>query len=181
MLLNFTMPASTARSLNYLTATASDLQDLLVDGTVTSEGLVLSYLDRIEADNTSGAKIRALIEVARRDVLLQQARDLDSQRHSNDVKSPLHGLPIVLKDNIATKDHLRTGSGSLAIRDATVTRDATLVCKLKDAGLIILGKSNLSEWCNYRACGTLPNAWSGAGGQGLLPYKFDYVCFPHSS
>ncbi|KAH4188155.1 hypothetical protein HBI56_108150 [Parastagonospora nodorum] len=162
------------RSLNYLTATASELQDLLKQGKISSEDLVLSYLDRIEKNNTTGAAIRALIEVAPKEVLLGQARVLDKQRQEGSLKGPLHGLPIVLKDNIDTKAHLRTGSGSLAIRDATVSQDAALVTNLENAGLIILAKANLSEWCNYRDCGTLPNAWSGAGGQGLLPYNFDY-------
>lgn len=160
----FTMPQDHSSPLNYLTATASHLQELLQEGEVTSEDLVLGYLARIDKDNTSGLKIRAIIEVAPRDDLLEQARALDLERRNESTRGPLHGIPIVLKDNIATQGNLRTGSGSLAIRDAVVPRDASLVGKLKDAGMIVLAKSNLSEWCNCRACGTLPNGWSAAGG-----------------
>lgn len=169
--------------VDLLTATVSDLVQLLNAGKVTSEQLVQGYVARIAKNNLKGLKLRAVLELAPLDSLIQQARQYDLERQQGNPRGPLHGVPILVKDNIATAASLgmNTTAGSYALRKyllifgrltvvgSVVPRDATVVAKLRKAGAIILGKSNLSEWSNFRGVG-LRNGWSARGGQTQSAY-----------
>ena len=101
------------------------------------------------------------------------AEGLDKERKAGTVRGPLHGIPVVLKDNIDTADRMKTTAGSLALfNEPTPARDAFLVQRLREAGAVILGKTNLSEWANFRST-TATSGWSGRGGQTRNPYILD--------
>ncbi|KAI0773006.1 amidase signature enzyme [Trametes elegans] len=134
----------------------------------TSVDLVKAYLARIDEVNLKGPALRAVIEV--NPSVLQQAADLDTERRLRGSRGPLHGIPILLKDNIATVhgEGLNTTAGSLALLRSVVPRDAHVVSQLRAAGALVLGKANLCEWSHSR--GKMPPGWSARGGQGLSPY-----------
>ncbi|KAH9944876.1 amidase signature enzyme, partial [Amylocystis lapponica] len=147
----------------------SELQEGLEAGYFTSVDLVKAYLDRIEEVNTQGPTLRAVIET--NPSILKQAADLDSERRTSGARGPLHGIPILLKDNIATlhSEGMNTTAGSLALVGAVVPRDATVAAKLRRAGALLLGKSSLSEWSNFRSEHLAPG-FSGRIGQASSPY-----------
>lgn len=148
--------------------TIDQLQGLMAAGDLTSVQLVREYLDRIEQLNP---KLHAVIEV--NPDALQIAGELDQERAAGKARSALHGIPVLLKDNIDTADKLLTTAGSLALVDAPVPEsDATLVKQLRDAGAVILGKANLSEWANFRSSNS-SSGWSACGGQTRNPYVLD--------
>lgn len=150
-------------------ATIADLQKSMKAGKLSARKLVQMYRERIEALNRSGPQLRAIIEVNERAEAIAEA--LDKERKAGQVRGPLHGIPILLKDNIDTVD-MGTTAGSLALAAARPPQDATVSQKLRDAGAILLGKANLSEWANFRS--TRPvSGWSGVGRQGLNPYVLD--------
>ena len=148
-------------------ATLEDLQARMKRGEETSRSLTQKYLDRIaERDG----RVRSVLET--NPDALAQADAMDAERKAGKVRGPLHGIPVLLKDNIATKDRMRTTAGSLALMDAVVPADAFLVTRLRDAGAVLLGKTQLSEWANFRGSHS-SSGWSGRGGQCRNPYALD--------
>ena len=146
------------------------LQAALSAGRLTSVALVQQCLERIASIDRAGPCINSVLE-ANPDALAIAAA-LDAERAAGTVRGPLHGIPVLLKDNIATADRMRTSAGSLALADVSATRDAGIVRRLRNAGVVILGKTNLSEWANFRASRSV-SGWSGRGGLTLNPYALD--------
>jgi amidase len=151
-------------------ATIADLQRRMETGEETSRSLVEKYLARIDALDRSGPTLRQVLETNPDAVAI--ADKLDAERRSKGPRGPLHGIPVLLKDNIGTADRLTTTAGSLALEGARPPRDAFIVGLLRDAGAVILGKTNMSEWANFRSTHS-SSGWSGRGGQGLNPYALD--------
>ena len=139
----------------------SELQELMQNGKLTSEELVIAYLDRIEKIDRKGPAINSVIDTNKDALAI--ARTLDEERKSGIVRGPLHGIPIMLKDNIETADKMMTTAGSYALEGNFAEFDAFVVKKLRDAGAVILAKTNLSEWANFRSTRS-SSGWSGRGG-----------------
>ena len=157
-------PPVTAGDLDELGVAAA--QQRMAAGELSSRELVRHYLARIERYDDAGPRINAVIALD--PSALAQARALDAERAAGKVRGPLHGVPVMLKDNIDTAD-LPTTAGSLALADHRPPRDATIVTRLRAAGAVILGKTNLSEWANFRSTRS-SSGWSSAGGQTRNPY-----------
>ena len=138
------------------------LQKALAAGVVTSEALTAAYLRRIARFDHHGPQYRSVL--ALNPNALMDARALDSERKSGKLRGPLHGIPIIVKDNIETRDPMATTAGSYAFARSFRTADAPLAARLRAAGAIILGKANLSEWANFRSTRSC-SGWSGIGGQ----------------
>ena len=153
-------------------ATISELNDKLHTGEITSHDLVLMYLDRIAEIDQSGPSINSMIEV--NPDALHIAASLDYERKTKGSRGPLHGIPVVIKDNIDTGDNMHTSAGSLALAESYAKEDAFLVKKLREAGAIILGKANLTEWANFMA-EKMPTGYSSRGGQVLNLYGADFM------
>jgi amidase len=161
----------------WLEATVPELQALMASGELSSRQLTAAYLRRIERFNPL---LGAVIETGPR--VLQIAARRDAERRNGEVRGPLHGIPVIVKDNIATDDRMQTTAGSLALVGSKVPDDATLVARLRRAGAVILGKANLSEWANFR--GFPPpdfpfdtnflNGWSARGGFTYDPYLLSF-------
>ena len=139
-------------------------------GRLTSRGITQSYLERIAALDRQGPTLRAILE-ANPDALAIADR-LDAERRQGRVRGPLHGVPVVVKDNIDTHDRMQTTAGSLALEGNIALRDAFLVERLRAAGAVILAKANLSEWANFRSTRS-SSGWSGRGRQCRNPYVLD--------
>ncbi len=148
-------------------ANIADLHDQLQRGEVQSRELVEWYLDRIARIDRDGVRLNAIIEV--NPDALAIARALDAEWKSAGPRGPLHGIPVVLKANIDTADQMYTSAGSLALAEHVPATDAFVVKRLRDAGAIILGKANLSEWANFRSRRS-SSGWSSVGGQTRNPY-----------
>ncbi|HEY3888776.1 MAG TPA: amidase [Caulobacteraceae bacterium] len=146
------------------------LQAAMAAGAVDSVGLVSAYLARIEAIDRSGPALRSVI--ALNPLALDDARRLDEERVAGRLRGPLHGIPVLVKDNIDTDDGTATTAGSLALADNVTRRDAPVVARLKTAGAVILGKTNLSEWANIRSTRSI-SGWSAVGGLVKNPYVLD--------
>ena len=140
------------------------------DGRLTSERLVRDCLARIAAIDKAGPKINSVLELNPEAIAIAQA--LDAERKAGRVRGPLHGLPVLVKDNIATGDRMSTSAGSLALDGVRAPRDAHVVKRLRDAGAVILGKTNLSEWANIRSTRST-SGWSARGGLTRNPYALD--------
>jgi amidase len=151
-------------------ATIAGLQEMMDSGRETSESIVKLYLDRIERTDRSGPALNAVIQV--NPDALAIARELDRERRERGPRGPLHGIPILIKDNIDTADAMETTAGSLALLGSKPARDAFIVERLREAGAVILGKTNLSEWANFRSTRST-SGWSGRGGQTKNPYALD--------
>ena len=151
-------------------ATVSDLQAAMTAGTTTALGLVEAYFARIMAIDKAGPRLNAVIELNPDAPAIADA--LDKERQSKGPRGPLHGIPVLLKDNIATGDRMLTSAGSLALAGAPAAKDAFLVKQLRDAGAVILGKTNLSEWANIRSTRST-SGWSARGGLTRNPYALD--------
>jgi len=151
-------------------ATIDDLQARMQVGKLTAHELTAAYLERIAAIDQSGPSLHAVIEL--NPDALAIADVLDAERKAGHVRGPLHGIPILIKDNIATADKMQTTAGSLALVGARPLRDAAIVERLRAAGVVILGKTNLSEWANIRST-TSTSGWSGRGGQTRNPYALE--------
>jgi len=151
-------------------ATIAGLQEMMTTGKETSESLVSLYLDRIESIDRSGPGLNSIIE--KNSDALAIARDLDRERKEKGARGPLHGIPIVIKDNIDTADGMETTAGSLALLGSKPAREAFVVERLREAGAVIIGKTNLSEWANFRSSRST-SGWSGRGGQTKNPYALD--------
>lgn len=150
--------------------TLTELQAALTRGEVTSRRLCERYLARIDATNTRGPELRAILETNPDALAIADA--LDRERVERGPRGPLHGLPLVIKDNLDTGDAMETTAGSLALLGHRAPRDAFVVKRLRDAGAILLAKANLSEWANMRSSRPI-SGWSARGGQGRNPYALD--------
>ena len=160
--------ASAAHDFEFLEATIPDLQAAMASGQVSSKDLVKGYLDRIQALNSL---LHSVIETNPNAISI--AQHLDNERRKGTVRGPLHGIPILVKDNLATDDNMQTTAGSLALVNSHVPADAVLVAQLRAAGAVILGKANLSEWANFRGFAPF-NGWSARGGFTRDPYLLDF-------
>jgi amidase len=163
--------ASPAGKLVLEEATVEGLQAGMAAGRWTAEDLVQGYLARIRAMDREGPELNSVIEVNPAAVAI--ARALDAERKAGKVRGPLHGIPVLIKDNIDTADGMKTTAGSLALASAPLPQeDAFIARKLREAGAVILGKTNLSEWANLRSTHS-SSGWSGRGGQTRNPYALD--------
>jgi amidase len=165
-----TASARTADSFAHGEATITQLQQRLAAGRLSARSLVAAYLQRIEAIDRAGPKLNSVIEL--NPDALKIAGEMDRERKAGHARGPLHGIPILLKDNIATADRMQTTAGSLALVGAKPPRDAALVTRLRTAGAVIIGKTNLSEWANFRSTRST-SGWSGRGGLTRNPYALD--------
>jgi amidase len=150
--------------------TFAQLQAGLASGRFTARSLAKQYQARIQALDRRGPALRSVIEL--NPDALQLAGALDEERRDRGPRGPLHGLPILVKDNIATHDRMMTTAGSLAMKGSIAPEDAFLVQRLRSAGAVLLGKTNLSEWANFRGSRST-SGWSGRGGQTRNPYVLD--------
>ncbi|MCS0612199.1 amidase [Massilia kyonggiensis] len=153
-----------------LDAGVREQQALMETGKLTAKTLAHRYLARIAAVDRAGPRLNAVIELNPDAVRI--ATDLDRERKAGKVRGPLHGIPVLLKDNIATGDKMSTSAGSLALDGVRAARDAFVAARLRTAGAVILGKTNLSEWANMRSTHSV-SGWSGRGGQTRNPYALD--------
>ncbi len=144
-----------------------ELQKRMTLGDMTASSITTYYLDRIAAMNHEGPELNAVISV--NPDAIKIAAGLDRERTAGSVRGPLHGIPVLLKDNINTQDNMPTTAGALALADNFVGKDAFVVERLRAAGAIILGKANLSEWANFRSTNSM-SGWSSTGGQTRNPY-----------
>ncbi len=151
-------------------ATVSELTTRMRHGSLTSERIAELYLERIEAIDRRGPALRSVIEV--NPDALAIARSLDAEYKSKGPRGALHGIPVLLKDNIDTADKMQTTAGSLALVGQPAARDSGVAERLRAAGAIILGKTNLSEWANFRSTHS-SSGWSGRGGQTKNPFALD--------
>jgi amidase len=151
-------------------ATIAGLQEMMASGAATSESLVSSCLKRIDEIDWGGPGLNSVIE--KNSDALSIARELDLERKEKGPRGPLHGIPILIKDNIDTADRMETTAGSLALLGSKPVRDAFVVQRLRAAGAVIIGKTNLSEWANFRSSRST-SGWSGRGGQTRNPYALD--------
>src|SRR5438034_53343 len=160
-------PLHTRQAFDLEEATIAQLQDSMRSGARTARSICTAYLARIaELD----PKLHAVLET--NPDTLAIADRLDAERKAGRVRGPLHGIPVLVKDNIATVDRMMTTAGSLALAAVTPPRDAPLVARLRAAGAVILGKTNLSEWANIRS-NQSSSGWSARGGQCANPYALD--------
>ncbi len=151
-------------------ASVEMLQGAMTAGRLTAVAITQQYLDRIHAIDRTGPSVNSVIEV--NPEALAIAARLDAERAAGKVRGPLHGIPILIKDNIDTADRMRTSAGALVLAESHAPQDAGLVTRLRDAGLVILGKTNLSEWANWRS-NRSTSGWSGRGGLTRNPYALD--------
>jgi len=151
-------------------ATIDMLQQKMQNKEYTSHTITQLYLTRINDIDKNGPKLNAVIEL--NPDALDMANALDKERDNGKVRGPLHGIPVLIKDNINTKDKVATTAGSLALSDNFATMDAFIINKLREAGAVILGKTNLSEWANFRSTRSC-SGWSCKGGQTKMPYILD--------
>jgi amidase len=150
--------------------TVSDLQAQLTSGKVSSRVLCQQYLARIAEIDKAGPRLNSVIEL--NPDALRIADDLDKERKAGKLRGPLHGIPVLIKDNIDTGDQMQTTAGALALAGHKAAQDSFVAKKLRAAGAIILGKSNLSEWANFRSTHSA-SGWSSRGGQTHNPYVLD--------
>jgi amidase len=148
----------------------ADLQSRMQSGAATSRGVTEGYLARIDAIDRNGPALRSVIEL--NPDALAIADEMDRERKSGKVRGPLHGIPVMIKDNIDTADGMQTTAGSLALVDSKPPADAFIVTKLREAGAVLLGKTNLSEWANIRSTRST-SGWSARGGLTRNPYALD--------
>lgn len=148
-------------------ASILEWQAALEAGQTTSRELTILFLERIVAYDKQGPTINAISEI--NPDALHIAEALDRERAISGSRGPLHGIPILIKDNIATGDNMHTTAGSLALADSYASADSFVAARLREAGAVLLGKTNLTEWANFMADNML-NGYSSRGGQVLNPY-----------
>ncbi len=158
------------RRFEWEEATIGDLQAAMAKGRETPVSLTRAYLRRIEELDRRGPALRAVLEV--NPEALAIAKDLDAERKAKGPRGPLHGIPVLLKDNLGTHDRMTTTAGSLALKGSIPPRDSFVAQRLREAGAVILGKTNLSEWANFRGHRS-SSGWSARGGQTNNPYALD--------
>lgn len=150
--------------------TINEIQSLMEKGDLSAEKLTKLYLSRIQEIDKQGPKLNAIIEI--NPEAIKVAKILDEERKNKTIRGPLHGVPVIIKDNINTADKMQTTAGSLAFKGFYAPEDAFIVKKLRDAGAVIIAKANLSEWANFRS-NRSTSGWSSRGGQTLNPYVLD--------
>jgi len=150
--------------------TVAQLQEGMTSGKYTARSLAEAYLSRIDEMDRGGPRVNSVIET--NPDALAIADTMDRERRDGRVRGPLHGIPVLIKDNIDTADRMRTSAGSLALADAIAPKDAFVTARLRAAGAVIIGKTNLSEWANFRSTHSL-SGWSGRGKQTRNPYVLD--------
>src|SRR5688500_9585743 len=160
-------PAAPALDVGELSA--SDARARMASGRLTSEALTKAYLDRIAKIDDAGPTLGSVIELNPNAVA--DAAALDAERKAGKVRGPMHGIPILIKDNVDIAGMVNS-AGSLALAENRPGADAFMVTKLRDAGVVILGKTNLSEWANFRSTRS-SSGWSSRGGQTKNPYVLD--------
>ena len=158
--------------------TIVQLQDGMKAGRLTARGITQSYLGRIAALDRQGPGLRAVLETNPDALAIADA--MDAERTRGRVRGPLHGIPVIIKDNIDTHDRMQTTAGSLALEGNVAVRDAFIVERLRAAGAVILAKANLSEWANFRSTRS-SSGWSGRGRQCRNPYVLDRTPSGHTS
>jgi len=164
------MTDATGAEMSIEAATIAQLQAAMAGRTLTARRLVDFYLERIAALDVNGPALRSVIET--NPDALAIADQLDQERQTGGPRGPLHGIPILLKDNIDTADRMHTTAGSLALLESRPARDAFVAERLRAAGAILLGKANMSEWANFRSTHS-SSGWSARGGQARNPYALD--------
>lgn len=150
--------------------TIETLQQKMQQGDYTSRSITELYLKRIEAIDKQGPSINAVIEL--NPDALSIADAMDKERKSGKLRGPMHGIPVLIKDNINTGDKMMTTAGALALEGNMAAKDAFIIQQLRDAGAVLLGKTNLSEWANFRST-RATSGWSSRGGQTRNPYMLD--------
>ncbi len=150
--------------------TITELQQQMIAGSQTAMSLTKMYLKRIKDIDANGPKINSVIEV--NPDALKIAEGLDKERKAGKIRGPLHGIPVLIKDNINSGDKMMTTAGSLALKGNIANKDAFIVAKLREAGAVLIGKTNLSEWANFRSTRST-SGWSSRGGQTRCPYILD--------
>ena len=159
-------PAAPRSRVDVVELGATEARGLMAEGKLTSSDLTQAYLDRIAAVDDAGPALNAVIELNPR--ALADAAALDAERKAGRIRGPLHGLPVLIKDNVDVAG-LVNSAGSLALAENRPKQDAFLVTRLREAGAVILGKTNLSEWANFRSNNS-SSGWSSRGGQTKNPY-----------
>ena len=150
--------------------TIAELQRGMQSGKYSARAIAEKYLERIEETDKRGPAINSVIEINPEAIEIADA--LDKERKAKGLRSPLHGIPVLVKDNIDTADRMATTAGSLALEGSRPPKDAFIAGRLREAGAVILGKTNLSEWANFRSTHST-SGWSGRGGQTRNPYVLD--------
>ena len=164
------IPSYNYAASDLLSQSLPELAVQIADGSLSSETLTKAYLARIEAVDKNGPTLQAVLALNPNAV--SDARALDKRRARGEPLGPLHGIPLLLKDNIETLDPVATTAGALALKDNITGRDAPLVAGLREAGAVILGKANLSQWANFRSNDSM-SGWSALGGQVRNPHSLD--------
>ena len=165
-----TAPGGVPDDLPLEEVTIDQLQEKMSSGALTSKSLTRQYLKRIAAIDKKGPALNAVIEI--NPDALTIAEELDAERKAGKLRGPMHGIPVLVKDNINTGDKMMTTAGSLALEGHLAAQDAFIVAQLRKAGAVILGKTNLSEWANFRSSRST-SGWSSRGGQTRNPYRLD--------
>jgi amidase len=163
------LPQGTVQQIEELDI--ASIQLLMDEGSLTSKQLTKYYLDKIKEIDNAGPNLNAILQI--NPDAVQIAADMDGERSVKGPRGPLHGIPVVLKANIDTGDQLATTAGSLALSGHQAKQDAFFVARLRAAGMVILGKANLSEWANFRSYEYTSSGWSSEGGQTKNPYVLD--------
>ena len=164
-------PAASVDEFELNEITITELQQKMAAGKYTSERVTNLYLQRIAQIDKAGPTLNAVIELNQDAVAT--AIQMDAERKKGKIRSQLHGIPVLIKDNIDTAGKMKTTAGSLALENNIAAKDAFIITKLKEAGAVILGKTNLSEWANFRS-GKSCSGWSSRGGQTKSPYVLDH-------
>ncbi len=162
--------AAPAPALDLSEASIADLSGRMASGELSSRRITQWYLDRIAAIDDAGPMLNAVVEINPDALAIADA--LDAERAAGTLRGPLHGIPVLIKDNIDTGDRMHTTAGSLALAGHVAGSDAFVARRLRDAGAVILGKTNLSEWANFRSNDS-SSGWSSRGGQTRNPYALD--------
>src|SRR5438034_5259403 len=171
--------ASAIGGFDFIEATIPQLQAAMASGRLTSKQLTLDYIGRVQALNQL---LHSVVELNPEAAMI--AADLDNERRHGHVRGPLHGIPLLVKDNIATADQMQTTAGSLALVNSRVPADAVIIHQLRAAGAVILGKANLGEWANFRGFDNvypLAVGWSARGGNTINAYDLSYTSWGSSS
>ena len=171
--------ASATGGFDFIEATIPQLQAAMASGQLTSKRLTLDYIGRVQSLNPL---LHSVIELNPDAAMI--AADLDNERRHGHVRGPLHGIPLLVKDNIATADQMQTTAGSLALVNSRMPDDAVIIHRLREAGAVILGKANLGEWANFRGTDIaypLAVGWSARGGNTINPYDLSYTSWGSSS
>ena len=171
--------ASAIGGFDFIEATIPQLQAAMASGRLTSKQLTLDYIGRVQSLNPL---LHSVIELNPDAAMI--AADLDNERRHGHVRGPLHGIPLLVKDNIATADQMQTTAGSLALVNSRMPDDAVIIHRLREAGAVILGKANLGEWANFRGTDIaypLAVGWSARGGNTINAYDLSYTSWGSSS